>query len=619
MERKQLESGIVLDLPKETKYESRVKGILSSEREAFTLDLSRKQLLDADVLNDDFQSPSRKTLSHLSLAKNLLVRLNLRGCQTLTTLWASENCILQVRLDLPKLRFVDLSHNSLLGIPDFSRLGYLEEVLLSHNYIQDMDEKMLPCSLAVLDLRSNDITVDESVADFFGTFVQRFRKFPKLQKLNLEKNPFSIRHPNYLQAIADECTLLYSMDENKASDALVARSMRVGVPDGILPTLSKMVACLEQVRKSPMVCGEELNTLSNLVDEARKNPPAFAASCHRDSMESFFEELDILHSSQHKYRKEVYTILAKMVHITQVGSKAMEFLSMYMKSSKELALQVQSAMEESVIRDLVRPNAKLQAYILHDLYLISKEQNISVLLKRTVRPFAHMLIHSFPPSVGTQVSPPKRSKAERDEAEMRMCLLGILAAAFKNNQENVKTVMEKKFIMTEEEGPRIRPEDFVETIKGYLSEKSLEGVELDPDSLKDDEYESIINIIRWCSWLYIPAATLFYEKTYVIFIRYLKKSLDIYTDIAKQEETGDEFSKRVCQRFATEIGCFAVIIDPIEVNVSSVVSKENCVSVIRDLVSLVGSVRIDPLVLAAVCDLAVSLFRSKEVIENDKV
>ena len=64
---------------------------------------------------------------------------------------ASRNMLTFVKLVNPSLTEINLSHNELIKLPDFSSLTQLSKLLLSHNYIDDMllDNygPHIPCSL----------------------------------------------------------------------------------------------------------------------------------------------------------------------------------------------------------------------------------------------------------------------------------------------------------------------------------------------------------------------------------------------------------------------------------------------------------------------------------------
>eukprot|EP00439_Symbiodinium_sp_Y106_P026347 s6397_g3.t1 len=160
----------------------------------------------------------REHIEVLNLAKNKLTDI---GClnamkdtrafefRRLQILNASRNMLTFVKLVNPSLTEINLSHNELIKLPDFSSLTQLSKLLLSHNYIDDMlDQFGQLQKLRVLDLSSNR---------FFWRPTLFKKQLGHLERIHLEElrfwpNPFAEGFKEYQFITASTLTSLTSLD-----------------------------------------------------------------------------------------------------------------------------------------------------------------------------------------------------------------------------------------------------------------------------------------------------------------------------------------------------------------------------------------------------------------------
>ncbi len=129
-------------------------------------ELTESDIENLDFSNDWFDLDSLDGLSivhwrHLlviDVSNNSLESLDdvLNRFLTLRTIAAANNLITRVSLALPNLKELDLSRNLLNSVPDLSRLGSIEKLLLAANEIKEgYDEFNFVPRLTTLDLSQN--------------------------------------------------------------------------------------------------------------------------------------------------------------------------------------------------------------------------------------------------------------------------------------------------------------------------------------------------------------------------------------------------------------------------------------------------------------------------------
>lgn len=588
-----------------------MKYYLNSQKDPFTLNVSNKQLLDVKAINAEFESRAHQNLSHLILSKNLLVTLELYN-KTLVSLNASHNFLLKVVLSISSLHELNLEFNCLEQIPNLRTMKKLQVLKLSNNYITTLNEKALPKNLEDLNLSHNLLDIMLEVENAPENFCNKFGRFKSLKSLELYDNPFELKFPEYAILLRHYCPVSIDI-KNPASKATPDRkNTYTKIQDGVQPHLRTMIRRLELAKKYPSSCADEINNVLGLIDAARDNPMTFENSLEGANASEFFENLDIIHSGQHKFRKELYTILAKLIYLKQLREKATETLKGYMRSSQESQEMAEFVLERVIVRELQKYRGEeFPIDVVSSLCAIAEVCTISGILKRIVRPFSSHL-HMFK----DQALNPRKALNTAKNIDY---ILGILAAGFKDNMENVKLVMEISKVHeedSEEEDQIVQPSDFVETIKHFLSQENLAEA---PSSLGSKRYDYLLQIITHCSTQLKEAGRLFFDMTFETFVGYLKISCVMYNDVQKDSSADKERAKTICRRFSSELVCCARMIDSPLIDIMKIIGDEFMLTSVRNILSILTRPSIDPFVLSALCELLLSLFKQNKVNDNDKL
>ena len=594
----------------DSNYEARLKYYMSSQKDPFTLDVSGKQILDAKIINAEFENRSQQNLSHLIIANNFLVTLELYS-KTLLSLNASNNFLLKVVLSINSLQELNLSHNCLEQVPNLRTMKKLQILKLSYNYIVTLNEKALPKNLVDLDLSNNLLKIDMEIDNAFENFCNKFGRFKSIKTIELNKNPFEQEFPEYATLLRHYCPVSIEIKNSMTKISPERRNTIIKPQDGQQPQLKQMLEHLNRIKKSPATCADELNKLQALVDAAKENIISFENSLEAINPTEFFENLDIIHSGQHKYRKEIYVILAKLIYLRLLREKATEALSMYMRSSLESREMALTVLERVIVRELKKfTREKFPMDVVLSLCAIAEVCNISSILKRILRSFSAYL---------NSLKSEETTQGVKIDSRIINCLLGILAAGFKDNLENVKLVMEISNIHEEdsdEDEQTVEPEDFAGTIKYFLLQENLAEA---PTSMGSKKYDYILQIIIHCSAQFKKAGKLFFDMTFEIFVTYLKISYSLYNELQKETTPNKEKAKAICKRFSSELVCCARMISSPLIDITKIVNDEYMLSSVRNILSILTRPSIDPFVLSALCELILSLFNQSKVKDNDKV
>ncbi|CAL1161979.1 unnamed protein product [Cladocopium goreaui] len=160
----------------------------------------------------------REHIETLNLAKNKLTDISclnaMKDTRTfefrkLQILNASRNMLTHVKLVNASLTEINLSHNELTKLPDFSSLSQLSKLLLSHNNIDDKLEQFGDLQkLRVLDLSSNKFSWRPT---FFRKQMSHLERI-HLEEFKLWPNPFAEGFKEYQFITAVTLSSLTSLD-----------------------------------------------------------------------------------------------------------------------------------------------------------------------------------------------------------------------------------------------------------------------------------------------------------------------------------------------------------------------------------------------------------------------
>ena len=176
---------------------------------------------------DGLRAIKGTALKELDLSFNKLMVLDgLEQFSTLKTLKVRNNHITEVTIEkLPRLRYLDLSHNKLDGIPDLSGFKALAYLNLSHNYIgtrpdsetsRDGWENFKNSSLQQLstfDLSHNQLNWDQKT---FNEQVASLKE-KRIKHLSFDENPFKEEVEAYRIWIISNTNKLVDLDGEKVA------------------------------------------------------------------------------------------------------------------------------------------------------------------------------------------------------------------------------------------------------------------------------------------------------------------------------------------------------------------------------------------------------------------
>jgi len=596
----------------ESQYDAYIRQLLLNQKDAFIMNLSNAQILSADFLKDEFTKSARKNLTNLFLANNMLVTLNLCCDLPLTTLDASHNCLTNVTLALHSLQHLDLSFNSLAVMPKLVDMKYLEDINLSRNYLTSIDVKEFPRTLIDINLSSNLIEIDENIPNFLEVFCAKFKRFKSIKKLNLLKNPFVNKYPESINQLKAYCPNLTEIAVNESLDSPIKKVGFEKIEDGAQPRLPEMRSILLNAKKSPTISADELGKVIILIEKAQGDPIVFDASFDEKECNSFFEDLDALHSNQHKNRKLIYTVLTKLIYVKKMCSRAIETLLLYMKASPESLNLIESTLEKLMIRELTKDAIDtLPQDILCQLTVMAKSINISNLLRKIVRPFAkHLVILKGMPDYCDN---------NRDVCKN---ILGVLAAAFQNNTVNVNMIVKLGYRDNDEEDfedQLVHPEEFGKAIKFFLGRIKLSNIKFEGLLKECEVHTFILSIIESCTKLCEEGADIFYRLVCQDLLSYLRISQQFYSTAYKEDDIDPEQLKKICIWFSNEITCMSTILRS-DANRAVEVTKDTAgFATMKQIISVLLRAKIDPFILSSLCELALVLFENEFIIENEKV
>ncbi len=602
----------------ESNEELRIMKLLAEQKDLFTLDLSRQQLDDMRLITEDIRAGRRNYVSTLDLSQNQLTELNLVGVPTLLTLRAPKNCLKKVNLALSALQVLDLSNNSLEEIPRLYDMLKLDELYLGRNLISKFDPMMIPPTITILDMSDNQISL--AVEDYEG-FIKGFKRFVYLEQLLIDKNEFNMKFTNYTTRIAQQCPTLKSINKNavikseelfiKSEDTTDKKQAKESLANEPTPTLKMMFDCVETARKYPPSCQLQINTLMHYTEVLRRTDERkVEQDCSDMTMQrNLFESLDMLHSSQPKYRKYICIVLARLATITRIGDGAMMQLTKFIRSSRALSEEIQPIISEHIVKKLneIDDPKDFPLEILDRFCRASKELDISTTLMPLVPKFATFAIQ----------------REKLSNPTMLRLMMGIIAAAVKGKRECVSMLVPSQSVAEQAESKRGDSEQgFLIALRGMFQKPNMQAVEYSEALMFElEQYQYVLEIIEYCSRHSRDAAALLYSRFHVEFLNALESSFQDYDALSndKQEKANNKQTIRICEVFAAEINAFSGILNTSAVKDIEKVLRNSKRDIIRRILGIVTQARVDPKVLAATCRFALGLFKTEAVLKNNAV
>lgn len=589
-----------------------IESIIKNQNDEFSLDLSNKEIYEMRSILDQIKTGKLPFLTYLDISRNKLMDINLQGIKTLLTLKVSKNCLQTANLDLQELQFLDLSSNSLENIPKLSEMNKLEVVFLQKNKIIKFEHGMLQMLISNLDISENLIEVP---TESYNNFIDGFKKFILLEELNIEKNEFNNSYPNYETKIEVMCQQLKLLNHNKVDRALLEeqRENREAEPkiyqrknEGEYPTLKLMTECIEGARKYPPSCQAKLEYFA----KATQNLAKFATKAYIDqefsdetSIKDFFEQVDLLHSSQPKFRTEICVALARLSSLNVIGDYSMEQLTKFMKSSSLIAAEILPILSRVIVKGLtiVEELKDIPENILERFCKMSNELDISNILTPLIPKFASFIVD-------------QEEISNRKKLQMS---LGIIAAGIKGRKEFVSLLFGKN-IKQDPEGEQ----NFLGNLRKFFKKPILSKVEFSQEIYDEQQqYQYVLQIIEYCSKHNQESAHLCCRQFCNDLICSLVETINEYKNLnsMSQDKLISQYSLVVCEIFSAELNAFAgIFYTNIDEDIQAIL-KHSKSKVIGKILSLVSLAFIDPKVLTAICKLALAVFQAPVILNDAEV
>ena len=359
------------------------------------------ELAESDIENLDFSTEwfdldsldglSKVNWRHLlviDVSNNSLESLDdvLNRFVTLRTIAAANNMITRVSLALPNLKELDLSRNFLNSVPDLSRLGGIEKLLLAGNEIKEgYDEFNFVPRLTTLDLSQNKMNFSGGQ---FKEFLDTLSERTTISSLKLDDNPFVQTIPNYevfcIKALAKLQNLNGDLvpkdrqrqirsDRGFRLDELmtIGRETRGATVD---PTRSKdspgikvLHEYLNKAKSEPTECLNYIKNLAIVADRLVSRPEdrvrMFKTNTPdeltelRMEIDSFLQEIIIMLEDLPTIRLSLLRIIANLSEITELsfGQRCLSVLQDLLDSGPEISKDIKQVFETIIIPKLQNP------------------------------------------------------------------------------------------------------------------------------------------------------------------------------------------------------------------------------------------------------------------------
>jgi len=362
------------------------------------------ELAESDIENLDFSSEwfdldsldglsmvSWRHLLVIDVSGNSLESLDdvLNRFVTLRTIAAANNLITRVSVALPNLKELDLSRNFLNSVPDLSRLGSIEKLLLSANEIKEgYDEFNFVPRLATLDLSQNKMNF---TGGQFKEFLDTLSERTIISSLKLDENPFVQAIPNYEVFCIKALNKLQNLngdivpkdrqrqirsDRGFRLDELmtIGRETRGAKADPTrsrdLPSIRDLHTYLEKAKSEPTECLNHIKNLAIGADRLVSRPEdrvyMFKTSSPdeltelRMEIDSFLQEIIIMLEDLPTIRLPLLRIIANLSEITELnfGQRCISVLQDLLDSGPEISKDIKQVFETIIIPKLQNPDLK---------------------------------------------------------------------------------------------------------------------------------------------------------------------------------------------------------------------------------------------------------------------
>ena len=600
--------------------ENRIRILLDSNSDSFEMNLSNQNLYDIKLIDEELHTDARKYISSLNLSENHLMELKLSNIPTLLTLKANKNCLQSVILELKSLQVLDLTNNSLTAIPMLYKMTRLEQLYLAKNLISVFDAEMLPRNLVILDISDNLISVRN---DEYPNFIRSFKKFLYLEQLSIDKNKFTLDYTNYSTNIAKQSLTLriinhieLNLEEisSKPDDLATITSKRV-VEN--IPKFDSLCTSVENARKYPPSCQVEIDNLMHYSQLLERMPPDSKLDqgyMDINRKRDFFEQIDMLHSSQPTYRTDICVILAHFCFVKDLSDGAMLRLVKFIKSSKVLSNEIQPIISDYIVKKLsiIEDVNDMPIGILNLLSRMAREVDISKPLSLLIKRFANYVSENK----GTENS------------DIYRLIISVIAASVKFGTENVVILI--KLIQSQQEDIEkeskkkadTRVHTFFTSLRKLISKPNSKLIEFNPDAKNSlDLYRYTLEIIMYCSLSNKDAASFFCKNLYSDFLSEIETSIADYETLKSEtkENINIKYAVQVCETLALEIDTLSATLNAKSKELINKLLKDSKNYIITKALTFVTQSGIDPKILAAVCRLALMLFKNEEVLKNASV
>ena len=604
-------------MDREESEDERVRKLLNANNDAFTIDLTKKELYDIKIVIEELRSPKRQFVSTLNLADNHLMELNIININTLITLRANKNCLRSVILDLPALQILDLTNNSLQTIPTLFKMTRLDQVYLRKNLITNFDAEMLPHSITVLDVSENLISLTNET---YPNFIKSFKRFTYLTHLVIDKNEFTLQFSNYLASISSQCPRIKTINHIPAVVESVPK--RVVVDNTTmarftenLPKFADLQECVESARRYPPSCQTQLNLLmkySELLEHAPEDTKLDQNYLDTNLQRDFFEQVDLLHSNQPMYRTYICIILTRLCYVKGISEGAMAQLINFIKSSKSHNEEIQPIISDHIIKKLAEID-DVKEMPIHTLDLLAKmarEVDIN-------RPLS-ILIEKFT----KYITENKRT----DDPRLYKLVMCIIACSVRNSKINIGTILRiinaERAMEQKDEKKREKMRTLFSAIRRLFTKPKDRVSEYDREG-SDEMYQYIhsLEFVMYCSRNNHEAATLFCKDFYSDYLSELETSLSGYERLKSEDQDGTniEAAKLTCEIFALEIDSFSCVFNTKSKEAISSIFSHPKRDIIKKVFGLSIQARVDPKILAAICRLALQILSLEYVLNSNTV
>lgn len=362
-------------------------------------ELSSSDIENLDFSGDWFDLDSLDGLSRvnwrhllvLDVSNNSLESLDdvLNRFVTLRTISAGNNLITKVSVALPNLKELDLSRNFLNSVPDLSRLGGLEKLLLAANEIKEgYDEFNFVPRLITLDLSQNKMNF---TGGQFKEFLDTLGERTTISSLKLDENPFTQFIPNYEVFCIKALPKLQNLNgdivpKDRQRQIRSDRGFRLdelmtmgkdtrGVKTDLgrskqLPTIRDLHSYLEKAKSEPTECLNHIKNLAlgadRLVSKPEERIYMFKTNSTEElselrmEIDSFLQEIIIMLEDLPTIRLPLLRIIANLSEITELnfGQKCLSVLQDLLDSGPDISKDIKMVFETIIIPKLQNPDMK---------------------------------------------------------------------------------------------------------------------------------------------------------------------------------------------------------------------------------------------------------------------